>query len=220
MAERLEAYVNRSVARPVPTPRSYEEIPAKALQKIYMLLRTKTGHDFSAYKENTIVRRIQKRMDVHQIDGISNYLVYLNQSAKEVKALFKELLIGVTGFFRDSDAFEALKKKALPRLLQETLPNHELRAWIPGCATGEESYTLAMVVQECMDDLGDGQWNLPEMRRLLEQIIPENRFFDGFEVDYQFPKIGPKKMLVNARRIERADETPGSILLAMEDANG
>ncbi len=153
MAERLEAYVNRSVLRQLPTTRSYEEIPAKALQKIYMLLRSTTGHDFSAYKESTTVRRLQRRMDVHQIENVSDYLVYLNQSAKEVKALFKDLLIGVTGFFRDADAFEALKKKALNHLLQEVRHNHNLRVWIPGCATGEESYTLAMVIQECMDEL-------------------------------------------------------------------
>jgi len=69
-------------------------------------------------------------------------------------------------------------------------------------------------------DLGNGQWNIPELRKLLEEIIPENRFFDGFEVEYELPKIGRKKMLVNARKIERSAETPGSILLAIEDVSG
>lgn len=152
MGERLQGYVMRSVLQKQKA-RSRSEIPANALKKIHLLLRSATGHDFSAYKESTIARRIQRRMDVHQIDTVSNYLDYLNKNPGELTVLFKEFLIGVTGFFRDGHAFEALKKKALPELFKNKPYNDNLRVWVPACATGEEAYSLAMVIQECMDEL-------------------------------------------------------------------
>jgi two-component system CheB/CheR fusion protein len=153
MAETLRAYVRRFALGPRPAAPPHEEIPDTVLNKIHMRLRSTTGHDFSAYKESTIIRRIQRRMSIHQIDKISDYLGYLDQNVDEVKSLFKELLIGVTGFFRDPVAFDALKLKALPDLLREKPYNYNLRAWVPGGATGEEAYSLAMLIQECMDDL-------------------------------------------------------------------
>jgi len=121
------------------------------LEKIVILLRTQTGHDFSLYKKNTLFRRIERRMNVHQIDKIANYVRFLQENPKELDILFKELLIGVTNFFRDAVVWEKLKEKVLPDLFNE-LPNaHILRAWITGCSTGEEAYSLAIVFKEAFE---------------------------------------------------------------------
>jgi two-component system CheB/CheR fusion protein len=130
-----------------------KEIPANALQKMNLLIRDQTGQDFTAYKENTILRRIHRRMSIHQIEDIDQYVQYLQRNSQEVKSLFKELLIGVTSFFRDAEAFESLQRTALPLLFKERELDSPLRAWVPGCATGEEAYSLAIVIREFMDTL-------------------------------------------------------------------
>ena len=124
-----------------------------ALQKIFVILRTRTDHDFSLYKKNTICRRIERRMNVHQIDDISDYVRYLRESDHEIDILFKELLIGVTNFFRDPRAFNALEKKAIPKLLASKPDGYTLRAWVPGCSSGEEAYSVAILLHECMETL-------------------------------------------------------------------
>ena len=123
-----------------------------ALQKIYALLRTRTHHDFSLYKENTICRRIERRMHVHQLDELSTYVRYLQESEREIDILFKELLIGVTSFFRDPPAFEKLKEILLEQFA-DTPNEYSFRIWVPGCSTGEEAYSVAILVQECMEEL-------------------------------------------------------------------
>ncbi len=122
--------------------------PPNALQKIIFLIKHQTGHDFSAYKQNTLCRRIERRMIVHQIDNIKNYVRYLQENCAEVEILFKELLIGVTNFFRDDPAFEILQEKALYDLLKNKSPDDSFRVWIPGCSTGEEAYSIAMLLRE------------------------------------------------------------------------
>ncbi|MBF0227084.1 MAG: PAS domain-containing protein [Desulfobacterales bacterium] len=124
-----------------------------ALQKIFIILRSITGHDFSAYKQNTICRRIERRMNIHQIDDISNYVRYLQQNRKEVEILFKELLIGVTNFFRDPESFDNLKEKIFSELLADKPNDYTIRIWVAGCSTGEEAYSIAILVKECMDEL-------------------------------------------------------------------
>ncbi|RJQ50319.1 MAG: PAS domain-containing protein [Nitrospiraceae bacterium] len=123
------------------------------LNKIFFLVRSETGHDFSNYKHNTIRRRIERRMAVHQIETIGKYLRYLQQNTEEVKALDRDMLIGVTNFFRDPAAFEALEKKALPSLLENRTTKAPLRIWTTGCATGEEAYSLAIMFLEAMERL-------------------------------------------------------------------
>lgn len=118
------------------------------LEKIVILLRAQTGHDFSMYKKNTLFRRIERRMNVHQIEKISNYVRFLQENATELDILFKELLIGVTNFFRDAIVWEKLKEKVLPALMNELPNGHVFRAWITGCSTGEEAYSLAIVFKE------------------------------------------------------------------------
>jgi two-component system CheB/CheR fusion protein len=153
MSQKLIAYANHTAHKTVP-----KLVPAKgkttdALQKIHIVLRSQTGHDFSAYKQNTICRRIERRMDVHQIDKISNYVRYLQENSQEVNTLFKELLIGVTNFFRDKDAFEVLKNTALPRILKDKPKDYVIRAWVAGCSSGEEAYSTAIILRECTERL-------------------------------------------------------------------
>lgn len=121
------------------------------LEKIILLLRSHTGHDFSLYKKNTLYRRIERRMDVHQINDIANYVLFLQENPKELDILFKELLIGVTHFFRDKSVWEKLKDKVLPELFK-TLPNeYVIRAWVTACSTGEEVYSLAIIFKEAYE---------------------------------------------------------------------
>ena len=121
------------------------------LEKIFLLLRSHTGHDFTYYKRNTITRRIERRMAVHQITKLGDYVRYLQQNKTEVGALFKEILIGVTSFFRDPEAFEALKKKVVSRVFEEKTMDMPVRVWVAGCSTGEEAYSVAMILVEEME---------------------------------------------------------------------
>jgi two-component system, chemotaxis family, CheB/CheR fusion protein len=123
------------------------------LEKIVILLRTQKGHDFSLYKKNTLFRRIERRMNVHQIAKIANYVRFLQENPNELEILFKELLIGVTNFFRDAEVWEKLKEKVLPDLFNKLSNGHVLRAWITGCSTGEEAYSLAITFKEACEKL-------------------------------------------------------------------
>jgi len=123
------------------------------LQKIFVLLRFQTGHDFSQYKVGTIRRRVERRMLVNQIDRLSHYIRFLQQSSTEVETLFHDLLIGVTGFFRDPQSFSILEESVLPALLSQRKLKSGLRIWSPGCATGEEAYSIAMLIHEVMAPL-------------------------------------------------------------------
>jgi len=126
--------------------------PEDMLKKVLILLRNQTGHDFSQYKPNTIHRRIERRMAVNQIDKIEEYIKYLQRSKDEVDALFRDLLIGVTSFFRDQEAFKALEKQALPLLFAGKPAGAALRVWSLGCSTGEEAYSIAMLLQERLEE--------------------------------------------------------------------
>ena len=131
----------------------FEEKDQSALEKVLILLRSKTGHDFSLYKKNTVYRRIERRMSIHQIGRIAAYVRYLQENPQEVELLFKELLIGVTSFFRDEAPWEYLRKKAIPALLKTSEDRPALRAWSTGCSTGEEAYSLAMVFKEALEQV-------------------------------------------------------------------
>jgi two-component system CheB/CheR fusion protein len=130
---------------------SREEKAQSALEKVFILLRAQTGHDFSPYKKSTIYRRVERRMGLHQIDKIATYVRFLRENPQEIELLFKELLIGVTGFFRDPPAWEQLKEEVIPTLLAAHPKGGTLRAWVPGCSTGEEAYSLAMVFKEALE---------------------------------------------------------------------
>jgi len=123
------------------------------LEKVLILIRAHTGHDFSLYRKSTIYRRIERRMDVHQIDNIGTYVRFLRENPQELELLFRELLIGVTNFFRDPLAWDYLKSNALPALLKGSRSGRTLRAWVPGCSTGEEAYSLAIVFKEALESI-------------------------------------------------------------------
>lgn len=120
--------------------------------KILILLRTHTGVDFTDYKHTTIHRRIRRRMLLHQIDRMEPYVRFLQQHTVEVEALYQDLLINVTGFFRDPASFRVLKKKVFPGLLRHRGQDQPLRIWVPGCSTGEEAYSIAISLLEFLGD--------------------------------------------------------------------
>ncbi|MBA4410781.1 MAG: chemotaxis protein CheB [Bacteroidota bacterium] len=122
-----------------------------SLEKIIALLRIHTGNDFSSYKKNTMYRRIERRMGVHKINKINLYVSFLKENPKEVEILFKELMIGVTNFFRDPLVWEKLKATVIPNLIANIHEGSILRAWVAGCSTGEEAYSLAIVFKEALE---------------------------------------------------------------------
>ncbi|MGK7861885.1 chemotaxis protein CheB [Falsiroseomonas sp. E2-1-a4] len=115
------------------------------------ILQTVVGHDFSGYKDRTFFRRVQRRIHVLRLPGLEAYIARLRADAEEVRTLFQDLLIGVTSFFRDADAFAALGERIIPRLFEGRGPDEVVRVWVPGCATGEEAYSLAILLREQME---------------------------------------------------------------------
>jgi two-component system CheB/CheR fusion protein len=152
MLEQLITFVQQAFAPGAKKNKPIEKRPDE-LQKVFILLRQQTGHDFSFYKPNTLMRRIERRMTVNQIERMDLYVHYLRSNPSEIDTLFKELLIGVSNFFRDPDAFEMLAKMVIVPLLKAKPPEQPLRVWVPGCATGEEAYSIAILLREHMDEL-------------------------------------------------------------------
>ncbi len=138
-------------AHPLPLEQAAPTEVLNALDKIIILLRERSGNDFSLYKTNTLNRRIERRMAVHQIASIDAYAQYLRNNPPELDLLFKELLIGVTNFFRDPEVWELLRSEALPALLARHPEGKALRAWVAACSTGEEAYALAIVFKEALE---------------------------------------------------------------------
>lgn len=119
------------------------------LTKIILMLRDYSGTDFSYYKENTIIRRLERRVSINRFDTLEQYMLYFSESNKEKDILYRELLIGVTQFFRDKEAFDSIQKKVLPNL---DYSNGSIRAWSAGCSTGEEVYSIALMILEYMHE--------------------------------------------------------------------
>ena len=150
LPEKLLGYI-RHIAK-MPRDIGQERTASNTLNRVFTLLRAQTGHDFSFYKRNTILRRIERRMNIHQISHIGRYVRFLQENPNELDLLFKELLIGVTNFFRDPEAFKKLQE-ALPAVLKGKGRNSSIRVWLPGCSTGEEAYSVAIVIAECIDQM-------------------------------------------------------------------
>jgi two-component system CheB/CheR fusion protein len=165
------------------------------LQKILMLLRSQTGHDFTLYKKNTITRRVERRIAFHQLPDYLHYVNYLREHPQEIDTLFKELLIGVTKFFRDSQAFDVLKE-ALYAKLKDKDPNDTIRVWVAGCSTGEEAYSLAILLIEYMDKLKVGQ--VPKIQIFATDLDP--RAIDHARLGFYYSNIVSE---VSPERIER-----------------
>ncbi|MDF5706715.1 MAG: chemotaxis protein CheB [Nostoc sp. S4] len=125
-----------------------------ALSSIFGLLRNSTGVDFSFYKQTTLKRRILRRMILYKLERLEDYVRYLQENTGEVSALYQDVLISVTCFFRDSEAFEALKTKVFPNIVKGRTPDSPLRIWVAGCSTGEEAYSIAICLLEYLTGLG------------------------------------------------------------------
>lgn len=148
MAKQLIDYVNHAFGNLSKSVNASIVDSGNILKKFFVLLRTHTGNDFSYYKHSTIHRRLERRMGINKIETMEEYLRFAQESPDEVQALFQDMLIGVTSFFRDSEAFEVLEKKIIPKLFEKTEPDQPIRVWIPGCSTGEEAYSIAMLIKE------------------------------------------------------------------------
>jgi two-component system CheB/CheR fusion protein len=150
-AEKMPEYLTRLIEHPFMVPKPVEDSKKNVeneIQSILMLVRTQTGHDFSQYKRNTVVRRIQRRMALNYIHEMADYRRYLRQNVKEVNGLFTDLTINVTSFFRDTEAFRALSKKGIKSLMEKKEADTGFRVWVPGCSSGEEAYSLAILLVE------------------------------------------------------------------------
>ena len=152
IAEQLLRPAKSSRSESSGTTTAFLENSPDILEKIFHILQSRTGHDFSAYKKSTICRRIDRRMNLQQIENPADYLRLLEQNAQEAAALFNDLLIGVTSFFRDPEAFKILSR-VLKEMLAKTPKESAVRIWVPGCSSGEEVYSIAIVLRECMDAL-------------------------------------------------------------------
>ena len=126
---------------------------ASSLSRIADILRNKTGNDFHGYKQNTFLRRVQRRIQVVQIDDIAAYVEFLRNEKDEVQHLFNDLLIGVTEFFRDTREFDVLERQAIPKIFEGKGAGQQVRIWILGCATGEEAYSIGILLREHMAKL-------------------------------------------------------------------
>jgi two-component system CheB/CheR fusion protein len=124
-----------------------------ARKLIYSILRSQVGHDFSGYKSQTFMRRVHRRMRVQNCESIGDYVERLGQAPDEVTALFRDLLINVTSFFRNAEAFTVLKETVIPRLFEGKTGSDTVRVWVPGCSTGEEVYSIAILLREYMDEM-------------------------------------------------------------------
>ncbi|HVU29191.1 MAG TPA: CheR family methyltransferase, partial [Sphingomicrobium sp.] len=155
IAPQIALYIRGLETLGAPEPGEISEQVGNVLTEIAATLRTITGNDFHGYKRNTFLRRVQRRMQVVQIPEIQDYAARLRKDREEVQHLFQDLLIGVTQFFRDPKEFEILEAE-LPKLFEGKGPNDQFRVWVLGCATGEEAYSIAILLAEFLDRIENG----------------------------------------------------------------
>ncbi|MCC5859118.1 MAG: PAS domain-containing protein [Ectothiorhodospiraceae bacterium] len=154
LATRILSYVHQLPDSAQPGDEDASPVaPQQPLARIIRLLQRHTGHDFSLYKTSTLHRRIERRQAIHGVDSLTAYADFLGRNPQEIDLLFKELLIGVTRFFRDPEVWDCLVETSLPALLERCGPSRPLRAWVVGCSTGEEPYSLAMALREAAERL-------------------------------------------------------------------
>jgi two-component system, chemotaxis family, CheB/CheR fusion protein len=206
-AKLIEYATHLAALRETPGSDGFRQEVGNSLSTIHTLLRRQTGHDFSQYKESTIIRRLQRRMQALQLDAVDAYVARLRQDSSELEFLFKDLLIGVTHFFRDPEAFAVLAERIIPQLFADKGADGQVRVCVAGCATGEEAYSLAILLSEYMERLDvaprvqvfatdiDDQ-ALEAARRgcypagIAEYVTPERleRFFVKQDTTYQVKK--------------------------------
>ena len=152
LARKLVEYTRQRPSLPL-DPSELQEGQLETIRRIIAQVHARTGHDFSQYKHSTLLRRIQRRMQIYGFSTLESYLDHLRQTATEATALFNDILIGVTNFFRDREAWMELENEVIPRVFKEKKAGETVRAWTIGCSTGEEAYGLAMVLVEQTDRL-------------------------------------------------------------------
>ncbi len=191
------------------TKASEQEKAETDLKKIIMLLKTSFGVDFTHYKETTVNRRITRRMVISKTENMKTYVEYLRTKPSEQQSLFDDLLIGVTRFFREPDAFLALKEKVFPELVKNRSPDESMRVWVSGCSTGEEVYSLAIAINEFLEEKAlteiqvqifgtdANEKNIEKARRgtypkTIDEHVSENRlkrFFTSDNGNYRITKF-------------------------------
>src|SRR5215204_2704119 len=163
-----------------------------ALSDIFRQLRVRTGHDFSNYKRPTVLRRIARRLGVHQLSDLTAYSQFMHENPTEATALLKDLLISVTNFFRDAEAFEALECNIIPKLFEGKTSDDHVRVWVAGCATGEEAYTLTMLLAEYSAKLAT-----PPQIQVFATDIDEDAIAtarDGFYTINDVADVSPERL--------------------------
>lgn len=196
-------YITRPIA-----PKAAPEVEGDFLQKIFILLRSITGADFTYYKHSTIKRRIARRMVLYKLERLDQYLKHLQENPNEVEALYEDLLITVTSFFREPEAFAVLKKQVFPKLVEGRSADAAIRIWVPGCSTGEEVYSIVIALMEFLNGAAvkppiqvfGTDINEAAVEKARHGVYPENiaadvsgprlrRFFTQIEGGYQVNKI-------------------------------
>ena len=147
-------HISTSANRLLPLPLTEAEIDQQLMKKIYVILKKVSDVNFIHYKQSTIMRRIERRMMLAHKENLADYLEYLYENPDEAKTLSKEVLIGVTSFFRDPEFFQSLQSRAIMPILQRSQPDEAIRIWVAGCSTGEEAYSMAILFKETMESLG------------------------------------------------------------------
>ncbi len=169
-------------------------VPVRGVTSVFRLLEREYGIDFSSYKPTTVTRRVDRRIQLAGVKNVEDYADLLSTDRSELDAMYRDLLIGVTRFFRDDEAFDQLERHILPDLLQRTSTNDELRIWVPGCATGEEPYSIAILVLEALEKRG-------ERRRV--KIFATDVHSDSLEFAARGLYSGESIGRVSAARLER-----------------
>jgi two-component system CheB/CheR fusion protein len=173
-------------------PLDRPETDEQALRNIFTQLRVRTGHDFSNYKRATVLRRIERRINVHELSDLQAYANFMREHQWEAQALLKDLLISVTNFFRDCEAFEALERGFIRRLFEGKGAGDQVRAWVAGCATGEEAYTMAMMLAEFTETLASAPTVQVFATDIDEQAVATAR--EGFYTEADVADISPERL--------------------------
>jgi two-component system CheB/CheR fusion protein len=168
------------------------ETDEQALLNIFTQLRVRTGHDFSNYKRATVLRRIERRINVHELPDLQAYAAFMREHPQEAQALLRDLLISVTNFFRDCEAFEALERGYIRRLFEGKGVGDQVRVWVAGCATGEEAYTLAMMLAEFRETLTGAPTIQVFATDIDEKAIASAQY--GFYTEVNVADVSPERL--------------------------
>ena len=189
---KIIAYQKRLGQPIIPAELAHAETDEQALREVFTHLRVRTGHDFTNYKRATILRRIERRINVHELQDLQAYARFMRENPPEAQALLKDLLISVTNFFRDCEAFESVERGIIRRLFEDKGIGDQVRVWVAACATGEEAYTVAMLLREFTENLLNAPTVQVFATDLDEQAISTAR--EGFYTEADVADISPERL--------------------------